>query len=70
MIVCRKKIGKSFKMSLGLWLSSVNLIDFEFHDFLILIEPFFSFKLFLKINIFFASIVTWFESTCLTYIYF
>ena len=38
MIICEKKLANSLKMNFGLWLSIVNLIGFEFDDFLILIE--------------------------------
>lgn len=38
MIICEKKTSKFIEMNFGLWLSIVNLIGFEFDDFLILIE--------------------------------
>ena len=58
MIMYKEKLAKSFKMNFNLWLSSVNLIGFDFHDFLILIESIFEFQIIFKY--FFVSAI-WFE---------
>ena len=36
------------KMNLGMWLFNVNLISFEFYDFLILIKLIFKFQIIFK----------------------
>ena len=42
-------------MNLGLRLSNVDFMSFEFYDFLILIKSILNFKLFFKINHFFYT---------------
>ena len=59
----QKKTSKVIKNEL--WPFSFNLIDFEFHDFLILIELVLSFKLFLNITNFLYEVLLDFKSIIL-----